>query len=109
MTTEERPLHELVETLETAWNVSNRVAGAALFAEDADFIRILGRHYPGRVAVEQSHRTIFDTIYKGSHNSYTVAGVRFIRPDLAAVFIHAHLKWHSNGASSTSMRVLRSW
>jgi uncharacterized protein (TIGR02246 family) len=58
MTTEERPLHELVEKLETAWNVSNNVAWAALFAEDADFIHILAGHHHGRVAIEQGHRTI---------------------------------------------------
>jgi uncharacterized protein (TIGR02246 family) len=59
MTTEERPLHELVEKLETAWNVSNSVTWAALFAEDdADFIHILAGHHHGRVAIEQGHRTI---------------------------------------------------
>ena len=42
MTTEERPLHELVPKLETAWNLSNSVARAARSGEDADFIHILG-------------------------------------------------------------------
>jgi uncharacterized protein (TIGR02246 family) len=98
MKTEERPLPELVEKLETAWNVSNSVAWAARFAEDADFIHILRGHYHGRVAIEQSHSTIFDTIYKGSRNSYTVEGVRFTRSDVAVVFIHAHLKCYLNGA-----------
>ena len=82
MTTKERPLHELVEKLETAWNVGNSVAWAALFAEGADFIHILGGHYHQRVASEQGPRTIFDTIYTGSYNSYTVKGVGLIRPDV---------------------------
>jgi hypothetical protein len=82
MTTEERPLHELVEKLETAWNVSNSVAWAALFADDADFIHILGGHYHGRVA-------IVDRIEDGA--------VAF-RPDVPVVFIHPNLKWYLNGA-----------
>ena len=80
MTTEERPLHELVETLETAWNVSNSVAWAALFAEDADFIHILGGHYR-RVAIVDRVEDV---------------AVAF-RPDVPVVFIHPHLKWYLNG------------
>jgi uncharacterized protein (TIGR02246 family) len=98
MTTEERPLPELFEKLETAWNVSNSVAWAALFAEGADFIRILGGHDHTRVAIEQGHRTVFDTIRKGSHNSYTVEGVCFVRLAVAVVFIHVYLRWYWNGA-----------
>lgn len=98
MTTEEPRLHQVVERLEVAWNNYDSVAWAALFAEDADFIHILGGHFHGRDAVEQGHRQIFDTIYKGSRNSYTVEGVRFVRPDVAIVFIRAHLKWYLSGA-----------
>ena len=98
MTTEEPRLHQVVERLEVAWNNYDSVAWAALFAEDADFIHILGGHFHGRDAAEQGHRQIFDTIYKGSRNSYTVEGVRFVRPDVAIVFIRAHLKWYRSGA-----------
>ena len=97
MTTEEPRLHQVVERLEVAWNNYDSVAWAALFAEDADFIHILGGHLHGRDAVEQGHRQIFDTIYKGSRNSYTVEGVRFVGPEVAIVFIRAHLKWYRSG------------
>jgi uncharacterized protein (TIGR02246 family) len=98
MTTEESPLREIVEKLETAWNSYDSVAWAALFAEDADFIHILGGHFHGRAAIEQGHRTIFDTIYKGSRNKFIVEKVRSVRPDVAIVFIRAHLLWYLNGA-----------
>ena len=68
MTNEERSLHEIVEKLEAAWNSDDSVAWASLFAEDADFIHILGGHYHGRDGIERGHRIIFDTIYKGSRN-----------------------------------------
>ncbi len=84
--------------LESAWNSYDSVAWASLFAEDADFIHILGGHFHGRAAIEQGHRTIFDTIYKGSRNSFTVESVRFVRPDVAVVFARANLTWYLNGA-----------
>ena len=98
MTNHERPLYEIVEKLETAWNNSDSVSWAALFAEDADFIHILGGHFHGRTDIERGHRTIFDTIYKGSRNSFKVEKVRFVRPDVALVFIVANLTWYLNGA-----------
>ena len=97
MTVEERPLYEIVEKLEAAWNSSDSVAWASLFVEDADFIHILGGHFHGREAVERSHRTIFDTIYKGSRNKFTVQKVRFVRPDVAIVFVFAELMFYMDG------------
>ena len=98
MTNEERPLYEIVEKLQAAWNASDSMAWASLFAEDADFIHILGGHFQGREAIEHGHRTIFDTIYKGSRNKLDVEKVRFVRPGVAIVFIRTNLKWYLDGA-----------
>jgi uncharacterized protein (TIGR02246 family) len=98
MTTEERSLYEIVEKLENAWNNADSVAWTAQFADDADFIHILGGHFQGRSEIERGHRQIFDTIYKGSRNSFTVEKVRSVRPDVAIVFVRAHLNWYLNGA-----------
>jgi uncharacterized protein (TIGR02246 family) len=97
MTTDETLLHELVAKLEAAWNTSDSIAWASHFAEDADFIHILGAHYNSRPEIERGHRVIFDTIYKDSHNTLTVEKVRFVRPDVAIVFIRTSLKWYLNG------------
>jgi uncharacterized protein (TIGR02246 family) len=67
---DEQELRDIVSGLETAWNSGNSVGWAGFFAEDADFIHILGGHFTGRRAIEQGHRAIFDTIYKGSTNKY---------------------------------------
>jgi uncharacterized protein (TIGR02246 family) len=98
MANEERPLYEIVEKLEAAWNSYDSVAWASLFADDADFIHVLGGHFHGHTEIERGHRHIFDTIYKGSRNSFEVEGVRFVRPDVAIVFIHGNLLWYLNGA-----------
>jgi hypothetical protein len=33
-----------------------------------------------------AHQNIFETIYKGSHASFALRKVRFLRPDVAVVF-----------------------
>ncbi len=98
MTIEEQPLYEIVGKLEAAWNRYDSVAWTAQFADDADFIHILGGHFQGREAIEHGHRVIFDGIYKGSHNKFTAEKVRFVRPDVALVFVLANLTWYLNGA-----------
>ncbi|HTM36945.1 MAG TPA: SgcJ/EcaC family oxidoreductase [Terriglobales bacterium] len=94
---DEQALRDVVRGLETAWNRGDSVAWAEFFAEDADFIHILGGHFSGRIAIEQGHRVIFDTIYKGSTNKYTVNKVRFTSPDSAVVFVLAELKVSREG------------
>ena len=98
MTTEEQPLYEIVEELEAAWNNGDSIAWTSQFAHDADFIHILGGFFHGSAAIEQGHRTIFDTIYKGSRNTFKVEKVRFVGPDVAVVFVTANLTWYLNGA-----------
>ena len=59
--------------------------------EDATFIQIFGGQLDGRAAIEAAHRAIFDTIYKGSRATFTVRGIRFLRPDVALIFTRAHV------------------
>jgi len=97
MTTEEQFLYEIVEKLGNAWNAGDSVAWTTQFADDADFIHILGGHFNGHTAIERGHRAIFDTIYKGSRNKLTVQKVRFVRPDVAIVFVFAELTFYMEG------------
>ena len=97
MTNEQGPLLEIVKKLEQAWNNGDSVAWIAQFLGDADFIHVLGGFFHGSRDIEHGHRTIFDTIYKGSHNRFQVEKVRFVRPDVAIVFILGNLTWYLNG------------
>jgi uncharacterized protein (TIGR02246 family) len=92
MTSEERALHGMVYQMEAAWNAADSAAFAELFADDADFIHILGGYYTGRAAIEAGHRMIFGTIYKGSTVRYSVEKIRFLRPDVAIVFLRQFLQ-----------------
>jgi len=97
MTGEEGPRLEIVKNLEQAWNNGDSVAWTKQFVDEADFIHVLGGFFHGSRDIEHGHRTIFDTIYKGSRNRYQVEKVRFVRPDVAVVLIRANLTWYLNG------------
>ena len=99
MTGDERALHSMVYQLEAAWNSADGAAFAALFAEDADFIHILGGYYAGRPAIESGHRMIFGTIYKGSTVRYSVEKIKFLRPDVAIIFLRQHLRFAEAGVA----------
>jgi uncharacterized protein (TIGR02246 family) len=97
MANEEQALQKIVEQLESAWNRGDSVAWADLFTEDADFVHILGGHFVGRTSIERGHRTIFDTIYKGSTNKFVVEKVRLVGDQVAIVFVFATLKLATPG------------
>jgi uncharacterized protein (TIGR02246 family) len=84
-------LDGLVRQLESAWNAMDGAAFAAPFAVNADFVNIRGEHMRGRPTIAAGHTAIFQTIYAGSTNRYTVEGARLLRPDVALVHVLAQL------------------
>ena len=93
MTTEEQAIRDILNQLESAWNTSDSKSFAAVFAEDANFIQMFGGQLDGRIAIEASHLHIFETIYKRSHADFLLQSVRYVRPDVAIVFVKAHLQF----------------
>jgi uncharacterized protein (TIGR02246 family) len=95
MTTDEGAIQAILQQIDAAWNAYDSVSIAALFAEDANFIHIFGGQ-DARTAIEAAHRVIFNTIYRGSHASFMLRSIRFVRPDVAVVFARAHVKFKEN-------------
>jgi uncharacterized protein (TIGR02246 family) len=93
MTADEQVINGILQHLETAWNRYDSVGFAAVFSEDANFIHIFGGQLDGRSAIEAAHQNIFETIYRGSHVSFVLRSIRFLRPDVAVVFARAHVKF----------------
>jgi uncharacterized protein (TIGR02246 family) len=92
MTTAEHVEAErLVGVLQGAWNAMDGDAFAAPFAEDADFVNVLGEHFRGRKAVGVGHVGIFRTIYAGSTVMMKLERVRLLRPDVALAHVHSNL------------------
>lgn len=97
MTTDEIAIQDIVKQLEVSWNEYDSDNYAAAFAEDAAFIQIFGGQLDGRAAIEASHRYIFDTMYKGSHLSFVLRDIRFLRHDVAIAFARAYLTFSEGG------------
>ena len=94
--------------VEGAWNRYDSVNIAALFADDANFIHIFGGQLDGRTAIEAAHRVIFDTIYKGSHASFTLRSIRFVSPDVTIAFARAHVQF-KEGNEMREIETRRPW
>jgi uncharacterized protein (TIGR02246 family) len=93
MTIDERAIQAILQQIEAAWNAYDSVGIAAVFAEDANFIHIFGGQLDGRTAIEGAHRVILNTIYAGSHATFTLRSIRFVRPDVAVVLARMQLKF----------------
>jgi uncharacterized protein (TIGR02246 family) len=94
---------DLAAALQITWNRGDAQSFAALFAEDADFIHILGGHGRGRAAIAQAHRALFSGIYRQSQVQFEVAAVRPLGPD-AFVALLAQTLAFGEGTAATMMR-----
>jgi len=93
MTADEQVIKGILQRLEAAWNRYDSVNFAGALAKDANFIHIFGGQLDGRAAIEAAHRNIFETIYRGSHASFALRTIRFLRPDVAVAFARAQVKF----------------
>ncbi len=82
---------KIAAALTAAWNAADGEAFAAEFAGDADFVNIFAMHVEGREEIARVHQMIFDTIYKGSVNAFTVEEVRSLGEHAAVAHIRANL------------------
>ena len=82
----------IAAALTAAWNSADGEAFAGQFAADADFVNIFGMHVVGRDEIEKLHQQIFDTIYLGSHNEFTVDEVRALCDHTAVAHVRANLE-----------------
>jgi uncharacterized protein (TIGR02246 family) len=89
---DEAVIRAIVQSVEDAWNTGSGDGFAAPFAEDADYIIVDGRYIQGRAVIAAGHQGLFESVYRGSHNTFTVESIRFLRPDVALARVVAHLK-----------------
>ena len=87
----EAQIRAVVESEGDAWNRGDAEAFAAHYAEDGSFTNVIGQQLYGKPAFVAQHARIFSTIYKGSHNTFLVTKIKFLRPDVAVVDIDGAL------------------
>ncbi|MFI5248142.1 MAG: SgcJ/EcaC family oxidoreductase [Nitrospirales bacterium] len=76
-----------------AWNRHDMKAFAELFAEDADFVNVIGLWWRGRREIQKEHEALHASRMKNSHLTAVETTVRFLRPDVAVV----HVRWELAG------------
>lgn len=84
---DESQISEIVQSQQEAWNRGDAEAFGIHYAENGSFTNVVGQQLYGRKAFVAQHAGIFSTIYKGSHNVFTIGKVTFVRPDVAVVDI----------------------
>ncbi len=77
----------------SAWNAHDMAALAQLFAEDADFVNVVGIWWRDRRAIEEAHAFAHHTFFRDSHLKIEDATVKYLRPDLVTV----HSRWTLSG------------
>jgi uncharacterized protein (TIGR02246 family) len=76
-----------------AWNRHDIRTLAALFADDAQFVNVLGMWWKGRDEIQRRLGANHETIFKESHLNPTGQDVYYLRPDVAIV----HSTWMLTG------------
>jgi uncharacterized protein (TIGR02246 family) len=76
-----------------AWNAHDMAALAQLFAEDADFVNVVGIWWRDRRAIEEAHAFAHRTFFRNSHLEIDDVTLKHLRPDLVTV----HSTWTLSG------------
>ncbi len=82
-----------VKTMFDGWNSHDMAMYAAPFAEDADFVNVLGIHWHGRANIEARHVELHRKIFRNSSLKMLSCNLRPIAPGVAL----AHVKWEMTG------------
>lgn len=88
---DEAQIRAVVQSEGDAWNRGDAEAFGEHYAEDGSFTNVIGVQLYGRKAFIAQHAQIFSTIYKGSHSTFSVTRIKFVRPDVAVVDVDGTL------------------
>lgn len=76
---------DIPRQFEDAWNDKDANALAALFAEDADFVNVVGLWWQNRPDIERAHEYGLTTFFAQSQITARRVKVKLIRPDVAVI------------------------
>jgi uncharacterized protein (TIGR02246 family) len=75
------------------WNLHDMKRFAGLFAEDAQFVNVIGLWWRGRSEIQREHEALHATRMRTSHLVATETAVHLLRPDVAVL----HIRWQLTG------------
>src|SRR5579871_3353175 len=94
-TTIESELREIMEGYFDLWNRHAIAEHSELFAEDADFVNVIGQHWAGRREICERHEQLHRTIFAKSTTRVLSMSVTALSDDLAL----SHMRWEMHGAA----------
>jgi uncharacterized protein (TIGR02246 family) len=93
-----KDVEAVVQAFAECWNRHDIEALSRLFAEDAEFVNVVGLWWKGREEIKRAHQATHATIFKSSHLVITKVAVRFLRPDVAIARSAWELTGHTGPA-----------
>lgn len=78
-----------------AWNRHDMQALAALFAEDANFVNVVGMWWKSRAEIHAAHEATHATIFRNSRLEGEIGAIT----DLGSGVVALHLTWQLSGMS----------
>ena len=75
------------------WNRHDITSLARLFADDAQFVNVIGLWWHGRAEIQTQHEALHATRMRVSHLVATETAVRLLCPDVAVL----HMRWQLTG------------
>ena len=93
MTSEVAEVTSVVNAFAETWNRHDMNAFADLFAEDAEFVNVVGIWWKGRSAIKSAHEFTHQSMFKNSRLSIKEVAVRVPVPGIAV----ARCRWTLEG------------
>lgn len=85
---DERGVREVVRKLEASWNDHDMDAFGELFAENADFVNVIGMRWRSRSQIREEHRALHQNVFSKSMLTTGETTVLFPCPDVAVARSH---------------------
>lgn len=89
----EEQITAALQAFEDGWNRHDMAAGFASFADDADFVNVVGQWWRGRHEIVERLEACHRDRFRESTLQITGVSIRFLRFDVAVV----HLTWQLRG------------
>lgn len=89
----EEQITAAIEAFQDGWNRHDLEACFSSFAEDADFVNVVGKWWRGRHEIVRDLQALHQDRFRDSTVSATSVSIRFLRSDVAVV----HAGWEMRG------------
>jgi uncharacterized protein (TIGR02246 family) len=89
-------LGQVFSNMVQAWNRHDVPGYVAAFAEDVDFVNVIGRHLHSRTELEKELSWLHNGVFRNSELRIQETHVRFINPNVAVCPLHWEMRGHES-------------